>query len=264
MKIVHQLLPTKSLLHKRQQELTSECLRCGHKHETYLHVFTCPCSQNRQQHQSSLTILQSQLSKLNTNPLIVQAITAILSAVHQSKPPTCPTPPFYKRRHHSILKTVFLQQVNLGPSSLLRGLVVRNWAILQNLHEHKSPDDPNIKWFHRLLHAIWEYSYSMWIGRCKYVNNTTTDDPTSLTHNEQLAIIRQFLRIPRNKLSTQEKHLHRNISRGMKAAHTTTLTHWIHLLKEVRAQSIRRKANSKPSKRGLQLITKFFRKATRK
>ena len=60
-------------------------------------------------------------------------------------------------------------------------------------------------------------------------------------------------------LTREERRFNLNISRGMKEAHTTTLFHWIHMLREVRAEAIRKKSTTRPMKRTMQRITNFFK-----
>ena len=211
-------------------------------------------------HRTSLATLQTKLCTNGTNPLIIQAITVLITAYHQSAEPICPTPPFYKKRQHDILKEIFKQQTRLGPSAIIRGIVTRNWVLLQNLHQKSPPESPNLQWHQLLIRTIWDYSHSIWVSRYQHVNHSSKDNPHSLTHTEQLTIIRQFLRTPRRTLTREERRLHLNISKGMKHAHTKTLDICIHLLREVRAQAIRQKATGQPLQRGMQLITKFFRR----
>ena len=57
MKLVHQLLPTKSLMCQRKHENTSRCLRCSQAAETFLHVFQCQYVQNKATHLTTLSTL---------------------------------------------------------------------------------------------------------------------------------------------------------------------------------------------------------------
>ena len=92
MKIVHQFLPIKARLCHRQQGQTSKWIRCDQVTETFTHVFQCQCDQNQQQHRSSLATLQTKLAKINTNNLVIQAITAFITVHHHARVPTYPPP----------------------------------------------------------------------------------------------------------------------------------------------------------------------------
>ena len=92
MKLVHQLIPTRALLCVRNQETSSTCLLFNLAAKTYDHVFRCACEQNKRTHRASLTTLQTQLRTINTNPLIIYAVTAIISANHNNSTAKFPTP----------------------------------------------------------------------------------------------------------------------------------------------------------------------------
>ena len=131
--------------------------------------------------------------------------------------------------------------------------------VLQNLHTKSPPDHQDLPWINRLIKALWKHAHTRWVARCTQVNHSTTDNPQSLTHSEQLAVIRQHLKRPRKSLSPEEKRLHWNISRGMKNAHTTTLAHWIDLLREVQADNIRKKSTARPQGGVVTRITNYFK-----
>ena len=211
-----------------------------------------------------MAALQTKLRSHNTNPLIIQGITALLNGHHQANTPQYLNPLFYKRRQQSVLHEVFQQQQRLGPNAILRGLIDRNWMVLQNLHSSSPPDHLDLLWLSNLIKTLWTYSHSVWVARCKHVNQTTADEPISLTQAEQMSIIRQYLKLPRDILTREEKRLHLNISRGMRSAHTTTLAHWIHLLREVRAEAIRNQSSGRPIRQSMQSITKYFRRTKKK
>ena len=219
----------------------------------------CPCNLNHIAFVDSLPALQTKLKSINTNPLIIKAITSLLLAQHKRTKPNCPKPPFFKRKQLEVLRAVFQQQQRLGPTYLLRGILARNWSVLQNLHTNAPPDHIDLPWLSQLIKTLWDHAHTRWVARCNQVNHSTADNPQSLTHAEQLAVIRQHLKRPRTTLTTEEKQLHWNISRGMKTAHTTTLAHWIDLLREVQADSIRKKSSARPPGGVVTRITKYFK-----
>ena len=100
----------------------------------------------------------------------------------------------------------------------------------------------------------------MWIERCTSIHRSRPDNLQSLTHSETLILLRQLLSTPRDDLTMEEKRLHYNVSRNLNVAHTKTLIQWLHLLREARAETIRRKASTRPSATGQNLITRFFRR----
>ena len=215
-------------------------------------------------HRKALITLQHRLRQVRTHQLIIVAVTEILDANHKCKQPKCPTPMLHNRHHLIILRQVFEQQLNLSSDSLVRGLCVRNWVVLQNLATNQSPTHPNIQWLVAFIRAIWDFSLSIWMDRCKHVNENKSDDPNSLTHTEKVLAIRHYLRIPRHHLSKTEKSLHFNISTSLKYVHTKTLTKWIGLLKEEREKTLRQPSiQSTKTQKRICPITRFF-KPTRK
>ena len=192
--------------------------------------------------------------------MIISAVTAILTANHRDTAPQCPTPMLHNLHHLTTLRAVFEQQIHLGPDSLLRGLCVRNWSLLQNQITSHAPEHVNIPWLVAFIRAIWDYSLTIWHDRCRHINENKSDDPNSLTHTEQILAIRHYLRIPRNNLSKTEKSLHFNISTSLKFAHTKTLTKWIGLLREEREKNLRQQSTGPThTRKGLRTITRYFK-----
>ena len=161
MKTIHQLIPTKDLLCARNQETSSTCLRCKLAAETYDHVFRCKCEQNKRTHRESLVTLQTQLRKINTNPLIIHAVTALVSANHNNSTAQYPSPLLNKRQHNRILNIVFQQQLLLGSNALIRGLIARNWMILQNLHINAPINYISTLWAQVFIQSLWNYTHTI-------------------------------------------------------------------------------------------------------
>ena len=79
MKLVHQLIPTRALLCPRKQESTSKCLRCNLVSKTHDYVIRCQWSQKLKAHKDTLSSLQCKLRKHNNSPLIIHAVTALIT-----------------------------------------------------------------------------------------------------------------------------------------------------------------------------------------
>ena len=182
MKLVHQLIPTRALLCPRKQESTSKCLRCNLVSKTHDYVIRCQWSQKIKAHKDSLSSLQCKLRKHNNSPLIIHAVTALITENHHTTPATCPEHPFYKRQNKRVLDEVIQRKQSLRPNSLMRGLYSRNSMLLQNLHEKIPIDHINLQWSQHFLRSLWTYSQSIWLACCKNVKNFSTDNPHSITH----------------------------------------------------------------------------------
>ena len=132
---------------------------------------------------------------------------------------------------------------------MIKGLLTRNWMILQNYSTGKKDKiAKDLKWLKVTIRALWTYSNTLWIERCKQINKTTKDDPLSLTHVELQILIRKYLNIERLQLSLEEKRLHLNITKTMKFAHTKTLAKWLELLRTERESTLRRKREDRREK----------------
>ena len=260
MKLVHQYLPVRTILYQRKDGHSNRCLRCGTKRKTFQHVFKYTCQRSLTTHKQAIMTLQHRLRKTKTHQLIISAVIEILTVNHWSKAPQCPTPMLHNYHHMTILRAVFNQQTHLGPDSLLRGLCVRNWTLLQNQTTGYPPEYDSILWLVAFIRAIWDYSLAVWHGRCKHVNENKSDDPESLTHTQLVSVIRHYLRTPRSNLSTTEKSLHFNISTNLKHAHTKTLTKWIGLLQEERQKTLRQQSTDPThTKKTHRPITRYFK-----
>ena len=130
--------------------------------------------------------------------------------------------------------------------------------ILQNLCT-KTPDllFRDIPWLQKLIRALWNFANKIWISRCKQINEKDKHELSSLTHQESIIIIREYLNLPRAKLSNVEKRLHLGITKQLRHAHSITLSRWIRLLSQERMRTIR-DSQAKATKSRLPQITRFF------
>ena len=261
MKIIHLYLPTLQVLHDRNSDISPTCLRCQRHAESFQHIFQCQCRQNQSCHRNALRTFRSTLQKIKTHPLIIHAFANILDSAHTNHPPKLPSTLIRNRTHLRILSQIFAQQTSLGPIALCRGFIVRNWSILQNLHKGSDDkEEKDIPWLSKTIRALWTYSATIWLDRCKAIHSQIDGD-ASLTHIELQQIIRKYLQIDRSELSADEKKLHLNVIRTLPFAHTKTLVRWLDLLKSQREATLRRKRESRRNKRAtMRPLTSYFRK----
>jgi len=260
MKHIHNYLPVKQRLNERDKSISARCPRCQSSIETQDHIFQCKRKMNKRNHTESITKLRATLRKCNTHLLIVNAIDIIITRVHQGLVPVYTKPALGDIGKIEVVEKVFSQQMQLGSFSLHKGFISRNWMIAQNVcTSTKNIEHRDDSWLKKFIKALWEFSQSMWIKRCKNVHVKNKDDPCSLTHNELLYSIREILKVRRGDLSHVEKKLHMNVTRGMQVAHTRTLVDWLLLLSQEREKTIRLKRESRLKATKLQTITKFCR-----
>ena len=261
MKVIHDYLPTHAKLHERDKNTKPTCPRCRKYHESQLHVFQCRDELNSENHKVCMKQLRSSLRRCKTHLIIVQAIENFLTGVHLNKRPIFPKNMMGDVNKILITTQVFNQQIDLGIRSLHKGIISRNWTLAQNVcNGEANKEDKNLPWLKQFIRALWNYSTSMWIRRCKNIHVKDKSNPFSLNHRELTISIREILRTNRSELSYAEKKLHLNVVRGLNVAHTSTLVKWLVLLAKERENEIRRKRESRNSAKGkLQTLLKFFK-----
>ena len=258
MKIVHMLLPTRSLLKKRSEVDNDQCLRCRKHPETFRHLFMCTCRLAQSAHRKALKSLRQKLRKMHSHVLIVGAIASLLDQTHLDHKPTYKTPILGDAAKIRMTDQVFHQQLKLGEFSLHRGIISCNWMVLQN--ELTSKDDSiqkNFEWLKNLIRALWTYSYDVWVARCKQVHTKNPDDICSMNHEELIQAVRCYLKLDSSSLSVLERKLHLNITKKMRFAHSRTLVRWINLLKCERARTENSRRTTRRIQRNQQ-ITRYF------
>jgi len=258
MKIVHMHLPTRALLKNRNEVDSAQCLRCRREPETFRHLFLCTCRLAQSAHRSALKLLRQKLRKMHTHVLIVDALASFLDQVHKNSKISYQAPLLGDAIKIRLTDQVFHQQLRLGDFSLHRGIVSRNWMILQN--ELTSKEDSKKKklvWLRNLIRALWTYSNDIWVARCKQVHTKNPDDLCSMNHEELMQVVRTYLKLDSSSLSALERKLHLNVTKKMKFAHSRTLVRWIILLRDERARTENCRRDVRRNLRN-QHITRFF------
>lgn len=207
MKIMHNCLPTRALLYIRNGPNSSRRPRCNNRKETYAHIFQCTCPQNKSNHRMCMKKFRENLRRANTHVLIINAFDMLLTNFHQNRTPRYTAPPLGDtEKILLVVQQVFTQQSLLGKEAFVRDFITRNWMMAQNaLVRSNKPDAKDLPRLKKIIRAIWEYSHSIWVLRCKQVHSASKNDPENLTHQELVFSVRPFLRISRRELSTQEK-----------------------------------------------------------
>jgi len=257
MKIVHMLLPTRSLLKQRNEVNNDQCLRCRRQHETFHHLFKCTCRLAQSAYRVALKSLRQKLRKMHTHVLLINAIASLLDQIHQDQRVTYKAPILGDAAKIRMTDQVFNQQLRLGKFSLHRGIVSRNWMVLQNELTSNDSTQKNFVWLRNLIRALWTYSHDVWVSRCKQVHTKHPDDFCSMNQEELIQVVRSYLKLDLSSLSALERKLHLNIRKKLPFAHSRTLVRWIHLLKDERARTEKSRGNIRRIQRNQQ-ITRFF------
>ena len=258
MKIVHMLLPTRSLLKQRNEVNNDQCLRCRRQPETFPHLFECTCRLAQSAHRVALKSLRQKLRKMHTHVLLVDAIASLLDQTHQGHRVSYKAPLLGDTAKIRMTDQVFHQQLRLGKFSLHRGIVSRNWMVLQNdLTSNVDSNQKNFVWLRNLIRALWTYSHDVWVSRCKHVHTKNPDDFCSMNHEELIQVVRSYLKLDSSSLSAIERKIHLNVTKKLPFAHSRTLVRWIHLLKDERARTENGRRNIRRVQRNQQ-ITRFF------
>jgi len=258
MKIVHMQLPTRSLLKRRGEVDNSQCLRCCRQPETFQHLFTCTNRLAQVAHRTALAHFRQKLRKNHTHILLIDAFSTFLDQVHKRKNVKYVTPMLGDAGKILMTEQVVTQQIHLGKYSLHRGIISRNWMVLQNEFQSKSDSrQKNLVWLRNLIRALWTYSYDIWVSRCKQVHTKNPEDLVSMNHEELKKVVRGYLNIDRTKLSVLERKLHLNVTKKLPYAHPRTLVRWILLLKDERTRTEHDRRTVRKIQRNQQ-ITRFF------
>jgi len=207
MKVIHKYLPRRSLLYSRDESVSNACIRCNNTPETFRHVFQCPCRQNSSNHRQSLARLRQNLRKAKTHILVINAIAKLVSDFHHDRNSPYSQPLLGDIAKIRAISQVYDQQRRIGKDALIRGFIVINWMLVQNMCAGKEKlEHKDLGWMKKVIRSLWTYSYKMWVGRCKQVHESKKGDTDNMNHQELLYCIRQSLKIPREELSISEKN----------------------------------------------------------
>jgi len=135
-------------------------------------------------HRTALAQFRQKLRKSRTHILLIEAISAFLDQVHKRQKVEYVAPLLGDADKIRMTEQVFTQQLHLGKFSLHRGIITRNWMVLQNEFQHNDSRQKNLMWLRNLIRALWTYSYDVWVSRCKQVHTKNPDDLVSMNHEE--------------------------------------------------------------------------------
>ena len=99
---------------------------------------------------------------------------------------------FYSNQIKSLATKVYEKQRKIGPLLLAKGLIIYEWESLQNICERNTNTcASNIEWASKAIDTLWEFSKTIWDGRCKQVHNLNPSSNKSLKTTEILRILEQ-------------------------------------------------------------------------
>ena len=262
MKLMHMQYPAKAYLFDRNLSKSRECPRCSQQIEDFHHIYQCQSVQAKNIHRNTIRTIRTQLQKAKTAPLIIDAFANLLNSFHFNKRPSSPEPMLKNKSQTAAVDSVFEQQLLLGPTSIHRGFLTRNWMVVQNLcHNWENLQHKDLTWLKKIVTACWYFSHEIRVQRCQFVNQSDKSNPLGMSHCDLLSEIRTYTKIPKNELSTEERKLHFNVKRILRVAHKTTLIKWLDLLQTERESTIRRKREIRQGVRGYtRPLTAYFRK----
>ena len=171
---------------------------------------------------------------------------ALITAFRTKSTPTFPTSILCIQRRLQIVRQLFSQQQQVGPDSILWGLIAWNWMVAHNVCSntnnvyHRDP-----KWIKNMLWALFDFILQIWKDRCSAINDFSKENPLSMQSSDLMKSIQNYTDIPKNEVSVVEKALHTNISRTKEKAHQRTLAGWRILLCSEREATIKRKRENR-------------------
>jgi len=261
-KILHGLWPTSSVLEARKTGQSDHCKRCCVAVETVTHVYRCSHRQSQSTYREAVLDFKKYLEKIKTAKPIQNVFVEFLRAFQQDRSPTRPKYSFGDKKKFDLLVQAYDHQKLLGANIFHLGYLSYKWAYVHGVYspsKSKSAHTLNISWCSKVIKGLWNFSTTVWRKRCSWIYQKNSGINESLCAEELKASIQEYLRMSRDDLSHREKALHINVSKHMKNAYTTTLTRWLKLLANERAQTIRAKRNDRIGNGGLQPLTKKFR-----
>ena len=260
MKLIHHQYPTQQYLHIQKQTDSPICPRCNKCPKTFEHIFQCTSHHSKTIHRNAIRKLLTKLQKAGTAKLVTDALATLLNTFHTQTRAHCPHPILHSKKHLHALRPLFLQQHQLGPTSVHKGFLARNWTIVQNICKNeKHVCKKNLGWLKNIICALWTFSHEIWVERCKHSNKADKSNPLTLSHCDLLTEIRNYLQLPKNELSADKRKLHYNVTGVLKRAHRLTLVKWLDLFRAEREATIRQKRTERsPLRGGMRSLRRYF------
>jgi len=143
------------MIHNKQRR-TAECPRCGYPHETTAHILQCPEAGSQTVWDGSILLIRHNLLEADTNPSLIEDISAGLNTWrHNAPPPAAITP-------------AGAAQTALTWDNFVHGIILNEWK-LQQAKYYNTRNNPSstTTWAADLLRGVLKMARQQWDHRNK-------------------------------------------------------------------------------------------------
>ena len=172
----------------------------------------------------------------------------------------CPTfTACYSDQIKSLARSVYQKQRQLGPRNLVKGFMIQEWESLQNICVYnRSTAASNIEWSSKAISALWEFSKSIWDGRCARVHEPNSNGTKSLKSTELLRVLEtEIAELRKTRLEYDSQQLLRNIDIKKDKAQNHTIYKWLNMLRHRKEEEKRRKQHDQTNRIRARPITNW-------
>ena len=258
-KLLHEKWPTNMKTASWDANQSPLCQRCVDREETSKHIFQCTSTNASKQHKTSLKTFRKNLRKLNTAPLVLEAMTSIIESNRKGYD----VQPNLSRFTHDDLKNVVRDiikgQKSLGYYEFMKGFLSHEWVLAQNIYLNcRDVNAEKTIWAAGVIRAIWTYSKSMWKARNDYVYGKEDGKQKSPKRHELLDLLNKEIDRIKHLKDLTTRQLRKNALKSMGNATLQALTVWLDMIRSVKENDIERKRNESIEGPRAQSITRFF------
>ena len=168
-KFVHGILPTNSILHRREP-IRSRCPRCTRVLETWQHIWQC-CHITREQWRiQMLTAVTTECTKLRTMPALQRLLTKAIRQWLVHDPSSDVSFQMSVEGYTSAVRRVIFQQNAIGWDHIFQGRFSVSWGALQDDYYARQAriTDTELKcitgnyWQAMVIEIIWRQWFQLW------------------------------------------------------------------------------------------------------
>ena len=258
-RIIHEKWSTESTIAEWHTECSGICLRCQLQQETHDHVYQCRSTNAKATMEKALKNFRASMKKCATVPMITELLVRIMKEYRMGYE-ICPTfTAYYSDQIKSLARSVYQKQRQLGPRNLVKGFMIQEWESLQNICvNNRSTAALNIEWSSKVISALWEFSKSIWDGRCARVHEPNSNGTKSLKSTELLRVLEtEIAELRKTRLEYDSQQLLRNIDIKKDKAQNHTIYKWLNMLRHRKEEEKRRKQHDQTNRIRARPITNW-------
>jgi hypothetical protein len=253
-KVVHDILPTNSLVSKYSPGIRSaKCPCCPHLCEDRDHVIRCPHSTRRTWRRQCLIAIRKRCDQLSTRPYLTEILLGALEAWFADSELRMPNlPTLYNR--------LLYEQKAIGWRQVFNGRFSNEWAVLQDdyLHQqrkHKGRHD-GLNWTTSITCEIWKQWRVLWEMRNQVIHGRNLAEQATIQRRTAISELRAIYLLREEMLPGDRCILMATVEQHAEKP-TLILKNWIHTFKPTVIHSV--KIATQSALRGVRSLTEYFR-----